>query len=123
MRAIRCHAFTGPKDLRLEDIPDPVPGAGQVLIAVEACGLGFVDGLLVQGKYQVKDPLPFTPGGEMAGRVLAVGEGVSGDLVGLTPPGCAKSTDNPLSAARWSRSRVSIRPPHPSAGRARVPAR
>ncbi|MCB1541449.1 MAG: NADPH:quinone oxidoreductase family protein [Rhodoblastus sp.] len=90
MRAIRCHAFTGPKDLRLEDIPDPVAGAGQVLIAVEACGLGFVDGLLVQGKYQVKDPLPFTPGGEMAGRVLAVGEGVSGDLVGKRVAGIGK---------------------------------
>ena len=90
MRAIRCHAFTGPNDLRLEDIPDPVPDAGQALIAVEACGLGFVDGLLVQGKYQVKDPLPFTPGGEMAGRVLAVGEGVSGDLVGKRVAGIGK---------------------------------
>lgn len=90
MRAIRCHAFTGPKDLRLEDIPDPVPGPGQVLIAVEACGLGFVDGLLVQGKYQVKDPLPFTPGGEMAGRVLAVSEGVAGDLVGKRVAGIGK---------------------------------
>ena len=90
MRAIRCHAFGLPKDLKLEEIADPAPGKGQVLIAVEACGLGFVDGLLVQGKYQVKDPLPFTPGGEMAGRVLAVGEGVAGDLVGKRVMGLAK---------------------------------
>ncbi|MFO1116282.1 MAG: NADPH:quinone oxidoreductase family protein [Beijerinckiaceae bacterium] len=82
MRAIRCHSFGLPDQLKLEDIPDPAPGQGQALIAVEACGLGFVDGLLVQGKYQLKDPLPFTPGGEMAGRVIAVGPGAPADLVG-----------------------------------------
>lgn len=90
MRAIRCHAYGLPSELKIEEIPDPVPGKGQVLIAVEACGLGFVDGLLVQGKYQVKDPLPFTPGGELAGRVLAVGEGVSTDLIGKRVAGLAK---------------------------------
>jgi NADPH2:quinone reductase len=90
MRAIRCHAFTGPNDLKLEDIPDPVPGKGQVAIAVEACGLGFVDGLLVQGKYQLKDPLPFTPGGEMAGRVIALGEGAPAHLMGKRVAAIAK---------------------------------
>lgn len=82
MRAIRCHAYTGPNDLRLEQVPDPVPGAGQVLIKVEACGLGFVDGLHVQGKYQVKIPLPFTPGSEAAGRVIALGAGAEDKLMG-----------------------------------------
>ena len=82
MRAIRCHAYTGPNDLRLEDVADPVPGEGQVLIAVEACGLGFVDGLHVQGKYQVKIPLPFTPGSEAAGRVIALGAGAPAELMG-----------------------------------------
>ncbi len=82
MRAIRCHAFGEPKNLKLETVPDPVPAAGEVLIVVEACGLGFVDGLLVQGKYQVKDPLPFTPGGEMAGRVIALGLDAPADLMG-----------------------------------------
>ena len=82
MRAIRCHAYTGPNDLRLEEVPDPVPGPGQILIAVEACGLGFVDGLHVQGKYQVKIPLPFTPGSEASGRVSALGEGAPADLMG-----------------------------------------
>lgn len=90
MRAILCHAYGLPDQLRIEAVPDPVPGKGQVLIAVEACGLGFVDGLLVQGKYQVKDPLPFVPGGEMAGRVLAVGDGVSADLVGKRVAGLGK---------------------------------
>ena len=82
MRAIRCHAYTGPNDLRLEEVSDPVPGPGQILIAVEACGLGFVDGLHVQGKYQVKIPLPFTPGSEASGRVIALGEGAPADLRG-----------------------------------------
>jgi len=82
MRAIRCHAYTGPNDLRLENVPDPMPGAGQVLIKVEACGLGFVDGLHVQGKYQVKIPLPFTPGSEAAGRVIALGAGADDNLMG-----------------------------------------
>ena len=90
MRAIRCHAFGLPKELKLEEIADPVAGPGQVVIAVEACGLGFVDGLLVQGKYQLKDPLPFTPGGEMAGRVIELGEGVSPDLLGKRVAGLGK---------------------------------
>lgn len=90
MRAILCHAYGMPDQLRVEEVADPVPSKGQVLIAVEACGLGFVDGLLVQGKYQVKDPLPFVPGGEMAGCVLAVGEGVSADLVGKRVAGLGK---------------------------------
>ncbi|MFV0281227.1 MAG: NADPH:quinone oxidoreductase family protein [Rhodoblastus sp.] len=82
MRTIRCHAYTGPKDLRLEEVADPVPGPGQILIAVEACGLGVVDGVHVQGKYQVKIPLPFTPGSEAAGRVIALGAGAPADLMG-----------------------------------------
>jgi NADPH:quinone reductase len=90
MRAIRCHAFGMPKDLTLEEIADPVPGKGQVVIAVEACGLGFVDGLLVQGKYQLKDPLPFTPGGEMAGRVIGLGEGAPQELMGRRVVAIAK---------------------------------
>ena len=89
MRAIRCHAYSGPKDLTLDEIPDPVPGAGQVLIAVEACGLGFVDGLHVQGKYQVKLPVPFTPGSEVAGRVIALGSGAQADLMGKRVAGFA----------------------------------
>lgn len=82
MRAIRCVNYGEPSGLYVENIDEPVPGPGQVLLAVEAAGLGFVDALLVRGTYQVKMPLPFVPGSEVAGVIEAVGEGVSGDLIG-----------------------------------------
>jgi NADPH2:quinone reductase len=68
--------------LRVEERPDPVPGPGQVLVAVEAAGVNFVDALFVAGQYQIKPPLPFTPGSELAGRVAALGEGVTDGAVG-----------------------------------------
>lgn len=82
MRAVRCVAYGEPKDLRIEEVADPVPGAGEVLIEVEAAGLGYVDALFVRGTYQVKLPLPFTPGSEVAGTISAVGEGISAELIG-----------------------------------------
>lgn len=73
MRAIVCEDF-GPLDrLRLTEVPDPVPGPGDVLVDVEAAGVNFVDALFVQGLYQIKPPVPFTPGSEVAGTVAAVG--------------------------------------------------
>ncbi|MCF8469786.1 MAG: NADPH:quinone oxidoreductase family protein [Parvibaculum sp.] len=66
----------------MENIEEPVPGPGQVLLDVEAAGLGYVDALLVRGTYQVKMPLPFVPGSEVAGTIEVVGEGVSSDLIG-----------------------------------------
>lgn len=78
MKAIICREFGPPEKLRLEDIAPPKPEAGQVLIAVEACGVNFPDTLIIQGKYQFKPDFPFSPGGEVAGRVVEVGEGVSG---------------------------------------------
>ncbi len=76
MKALRCHAY-GPIDaLRVEDIPTPTPAAGQVLVDVHAASINFPDTLIVQGLYQIKPPLPFTPGAELAGVVTAVGEGV-----------------------------------------------
>ncbi len=82
MRALVCREI-GPLDgLRLEDVPDPKPVAGQVLVGVRACGLNYPDVLVVQGKYQFKVPPPFTPGGEVAGVVEAVGGGVTGLKVG-----------------------------------------
>lgn len=82
MRAVRVAEYGSPKNLTVEDVPEPAPGKGELLLAVEAAGLGYVDALLVQGAYQVKTPLPFIPGSEVAGRVEAVGEGVSEKLVG-----------------------------------------
>ncbi len=78
MRAIVCHDF-GPVDqLRLEELPAPAIRPGAVRIAVAACGVNFVDGLFVQGRYQIKPPVPFVPGGEVVGRVTELGEGVTG---------------------------------------------
>ncbi len=82
MRAVVCSEFAPIDQLRVEERPDPEPGPGKVVVAVRAAGVNFVDGLFVQGKYQIKPPLPFTPGGEVAGDVVAVGEGVEGVAVG-----------------------------------------
>ena len=78
MRAVVCKAWGPPEALVVEDVPAPTPGAGEVLIGVRACGVNFADTLTVQGKYQEKPPLPFIPGLEVAGDVLATGEGVTG---------------------------------------------
>ncbi|KAB7742663.1 zinc-binding dehydrogenase [Parvibaculum sedimenti] len=82
MRAIRCVNYGEPSALAVEDLPEPVPGPGEVLVAVEAAGLGYVDALFVRGTYQVKLPLPFVPGSEVAGTIEAVGEGLPGELIG-----------------------------------------
>ena len=78
MRAVLCKALGSPAGLVVEDLPDPTPGAGEVVVAIHACGVNFPDLLLVQGKYQVQPSLPFSPGGEFAGEVEAVGAGVTG---------------------------------------------
>src|SRR5262245_37225431 len=88
MRAVRCTELTGPASLRVEELPDPVPGAGEVIVEVHAAGVNFPDVLLTHGKYQFKPAPPFIPGGEAAGIVRAVGDGVRslaiGDRVALT---------------------------------------
>jgi len=82
MRATVCAEWGAPENLRVEERPDLVPGPGQVVVDVRACGINFVDTLLIQGTYQVKVPTPFVPGGEIAGVVSAVGEGVEGVSLG-----------------------------------------
>lgn len=77
MRAVRIHELTGPAALRVEEVPEPTAGAGQIKIAVEACGVNFFDALMTRGQYQVKPTPPFVPGGEAAGTVLEVGAGVT----------------------------------------------
>ncbi len=82
MRTVVCTEFAPIDRLVIEERPDPEPGPGKVVVAVRAAGVNFVDGLFVQGKYQIKPPLPFTPGGEVAGDVVAIGDGVEGVAVG-----------------------------------------
>jgi NADPH:quinone reductase len=82
MRAVVCHEL-GPLDtLVVEERDASAPQDGQVVVDVRAAGVNFVDGLLCQGRYQIKPPTPFVPGGEIAGLVSSVGPGVSGVAVG-----------------------------------------
>ncbi|HTY55156.1 MAG TPA: NADPH:quinone oxidoreductase family protein [Candidatus Binataceae bacterium] len=78
MKALICRNLGGLQDLELADVPSPPLGPGQVRIRVRACGLNFADSLMIEGKYQVKPPLPFTPGMECAGEIAEVGSNVSG---------------------------------------------
>jgi len=82
VRRVVCKAFGPIDDLVIEDGPGLAPGDGQLVVDVRAAGVNFVDGLFVKGAYQVKPPLPFTPGGEVAGLVSAVGNGVGEFAVG-----------------------------------------
>lgn len=76
MRAMVMREWGEPRDMQLMELPDPEPGPGQVAIDVRAIGCNFFDILMVQGKYQVRPPFPFSPGGEIAGVVRAAGSGV-----------------------------------------------
>lgn len=76
MRAILCKELGPANTLVIEDIASPAPGKGEVKVRVKAAGLNFPDTLIIEGKYQIKPELPFSPGGEMAGEVLEVGDGV-----------------------------------------------
>jgi NADPH2:quinone reductase len=75
MRAIVCRAYGPPESLVLDDVPEPVPGPGQVLVRVHAAAVNFPDVLFIEGKYQIKIPPPFIPGNEIAGEVIAAGAG------------------------------------------------
>jgi NADPH:quinone reductase len=77
MKAILCKSWGLPETLVVEELPDVVPGPGEVAIDVQAAGVNFPDVLVIQNKYQFKPELPFTPGSELAGVVRSVGEGVT----------------------------------------------
>src|ERR1700730_6767739 len=77
VKAILCTRLGGPDDLVLADLPAPGAGAGEGVVSIKAVGLNFYDTLIIAGKYQTKPPLPFSPGGEFAGVVESVGEGVT----------------------------------------------
>jgi NADPH2:quinone reductase len=82
MRCVRGAALDALSDYAIVEAEAPVPGPGQVQVRVAACGLGYVDVLVALGGYQVKPPLPHTPGQEIAGTVSALGSGVAGLAVG-----------------------------------------
>jgi NADPH2:quinone reductase len=82
MKAVVCKAWGLPDTLVVEELPDPQPAAGQVALQVKAAGVNFPDVLIIQGKYQFKPELPFTPGSELSGVITALGEGVTGFKVG-----------------------------------------
>ena len=109
MKAVFCEKLGGPDDLVVREVADaPSPGPGEVRVALAARGVSFVDLLTISGGYQVKPDLPFIVGGEGAGRVAEVGEGVTGLQAGdavLTDGGCVEQITVPA-------ERVTTLPPH-----------
>ncbi|SCB54014.1 NADPH2:quinone reductase [Bradyrhizobium shewense] len=77
MKAILCHSFTGPGDLRLGEIDVPKPAGDEILIDVHAASVSFMDQLLVSGLYQMRPQTPFVPGTEASGTVVAIGDRVT----------------------------------------------
>ena len=82
MRAVLCTHLGPPETLKIGVLDDPIPGAGEVVVGVTAAALNFMDTLIIEGRYQVKPELPFSPGAEFAGTVSAVGDGVNGFAIG-----------------------------------------
>ncbi len=77
MKALLSHEPGPPETLRLSELPEPTPGPGELLVRVRACAINYPDVLIIEDKYQFKPPRPFAPGGEVAGEVIALGEGVT----------------------------------------------
>jgi len=77
MKAVLCKAYGPPDSLVVEDVPSPIAGPGEVVVSVKTASVNFPDVLIIQNKYQVKPPLPFSPGSELAGVVKWVGDGVT----------------------------------------------
>ena len=82
MRALLSHEPGGPETLRLSDVPDPTAGPGELLIRVRAAAINYPDVLILEDKYQFRPARPFAPGGEIAGEVETLGDGVEGWSVG-----------------------------------------
>lgn len=82
MRAVVCRVLGPLAEIAVEEWPDPEPAAGHVVVDVKAAGVNYVDGLMCQGRYQMRPDVPYVPGGEVSGVVSAVGEGVIGFGVG-----------------------------------------
>ncbi len=82
MKALLSHEPGPPETLRLSDVPEPQPGPGELLVRVHACAINYPDVLIIEDKYQFRPPRPFAPGGEVAGEVVGIGDGVDGWQVG-----------------------------------------
>lgn len=82
MKAALCTTLDGPDGIVVAELPDPTPGAGEVVVRVKAAALNFLDTLITRGKYQVRPEMPFSPAGEFAGTVAALGAGVTRWQVG-----------------------------------------
>jgi len=82
MKALLSHEPGGPETLKITDLPDPSPGPGELLVRVKAAAINYPDVLIIEDKYQFKPPRPFAPGGEIAGEVEGIGEGVEGWKLG-----------------------------------------
>ncbi len=82
MIAALCEDYGPPENLVLREMPDPAPGPGEVLVAPARVALNFFDTLIIENKYQLKPALPFSPGGEFCGRVVALGSGVNDFMIG-----------------------------------------
>lgn len=97
MKALLCKKYGPPESLVIEDVPAPIPGAGEVRIGVHAAGVNYPDNLMIVGKYQVQPPLPFSPGIELAGEILEVSDGVThlqpGQRVAATTMGGAMAEE------------------------------
>lgn len=78
MLAALCERFGPPEELKLRQLPESLPGPGEIVVAPTRVALNFFDTLIIEDKYQLKPALPFSPGGEFCGKILALGEGVAG---------------------------------------------
>lgn len=91
MKAVICEEFGLPENLKIGELPDPRPKENQVLIQEEVCGVSYPDLLIIQNKYQFKPELPFSPGGEVVGKIIKLGDNVSNLKIG----------DRVLALCRW----------------------
>ena len=82
MKIVLSRAPGPPETLTLENVPEPIPGPGQVVVAVKACGVNFPDALIIEDRYQVRPERPFAPGAEVAGVIESLDDGVTGLEVG-----------------------------------------
>ncbi|MGD0230410.1 MAG: NADPH:quinone reductase [Syntrophorhabdales bacterium] len=108
MKAVRMHEFGGPDVLRFEEVPDPTPGPGEVVVAVRAAGVNPVETYARTGTHSMRPPLPYTPGTDAAGLVESIGEGVSS-----VAPGDRVYTSGTLSGAYAEKALCEKRHVHP----------